>query len=180
MLEADQTHGPRMDLKPTILIVDDEPDNRDILRTMLEDDGYPVLLARDGREAVRKAGLNVGVVIMDVDMPNLDGVSACRLMRENPKTRDVPVLFLSATRDDEVAMAALEAGAYDFLPKPTPLFELRVKVAAVLSLNPPPAETEKRWRYLEALKAQTDNFRQQEEKEKDAWRRTVYEDGKDE
>lgn len=143
-----------IDLKPVVLIVDDEDDNREILRSMLEDDGYPVLLARDGREALRKAHFDVGVVLMDVHMPQLDGVSACRYLKEDPKTADLPVLFLSATEDDTIAKAAMESGAYDFLPKPVPLGMLRAKIAAAVRVDRSAEPSQRRWLYLTALKEQ--------------------------
>ncbi|MCZ7643887.1 MAG: response regulator [Planctomycetota bacterium] len=163
-----------IELKPAVLVVDDEDDNREILRSMLEDDGYPVLLARDGKEALRKARFGVGVILMDVHMPNLDGVSACKFLQANPGTRDIPVLFLSATEDDGVAMSALEAGAYDFLPKPAPLAELRLKIAAIANMPRVADPSRRRWVYLEALKMEGERQRDEEEAMKLSWHESSW------
>ena len=118
---------------PTILVVDDSPDVRDILRLFLEDEGFRVLLARDGREALRKATMGVTVIILDVHMPGLDGLDICKMLQESPCTKEIPVLILSAL-GPQIAARAHHSGAYDWLSKPVRLGDLLVKVKALAKL----------------------------------------------
>jgi len=123
------------DLK-AVLIVDDESSNREILRDLLRDEGYEIVLACDGGEGLRKATLGISVILLDIAMPGLDGISVCRYLKANPETAHIPVLFLSACPEKEVHEAALKAGAYDFLAKPVQVSELRVKVSAARQVDP--------------------------------------------
>ncbi len=87
--------------KPTtILVADDEPSNRSLLQRRLERAGYSVVTARDGREAVDNARATLpDLILLDVMMPVMDGLEACRVIKADEATRDIPVIFLSA-RDD--------------------------------------------------------------------------------
>jgi two-component system alkaline phosphatase synthesis response regulator PhoP len=118
-----------------ILIVDDEAENREILRDLLKDDGYEIVLAADGREGLRKATFGVNVILLDVSMPDLDGITVCRELKSHPETAGIPVLFLSACPEQEVQEAALKSGAYDFLHKPIHASELRIKVSAARQVD---------------------------------------------
>jgi len=100
-----------------ILVVDDEPAVRESLRRALQLEGYDVQLAADGQEAVeRLAGDGFDAVVLDVSMPRLDGLEACRRLRSGGNS--LPVLMLTAR--DEVAdrVAGLDAGADDYVVKP--------------------------------------------------------------
>jgi CheY-like chemotaxis protein len=123
------------DLK-AVLIVDDESANREILRDLLRDEGYEIVLACDGIEGLRKATLGISVILLDIAMPSLDGISVCRYLKANPETAHLPVLFLSACPEKEIHEAALKAGAYDFLHKPVRVSELRAKVNAARQVDP--------------------------------------------
>lgn len=117
------------------MVVDDECDTREVLRDILADDGIRVLLASNGRECLRKAGLDVSAILLDVMMPSVDGVTVCRCLRDNPCTRDIPVIFLTACQGEQLEAAAGEAGAFDFLLKPVRAGELRAKVQAAVRLD---------------------------------------------
>ncbi len=114
-----------------ILVVDDEPAVRDSLRRALQLEGYDVELAADGQEALdRLSGDGVDAVVLDVSMPRLDGLEACRRLRSAGNT--VPILMLTAR--DEVAdrVAGLDAGADDYVVKPFALDELLARLRALL------------------------------------------------
>jgi DNA-binding response OmpR family regulator len=103
-----------------ILIADDQLYNRDILRFILEDKGYDCVLAADGREAVAAFGADsdIGVVLMDVNMPVLDGIAATRQICQMKAARYVTIMFVTAFDDPEVLVQCLDAGGDDFIPKP--------------------------------------------------------------
>src|SRR5215213_5663675 len=114
-----------------ILVVDDEPAVRDSLRRALQLEGYDVELAGDGREALDRLETDgVDAVVLDVSMPRLDGLAACRELRSRGST--LPVLMLTAR--DEVAdrVAGLDAGADDYVVKPFALEELLARLRALL------------------------------------------------
>jgi two-component system response regulator MprA len=119
-----------------ILVVDDEPAVRDALRRALQLEGYEVELAGDGQEALDRLSENgvdaaaVDAVLLDVSMPRLDGLEACRRLRKEGNS--LPVLMLTAR--DEVAdrVAGLDAGADDYVVKPFALEELLARLRALL------------------------------------------------
>ncbi len=105
--------------KENILIVDDLEANRFALRDIVLEMGYKPLLAEDGEQALRVLERQqVRVIILDVSMPKIDGYQVCELIKADPTTRDVPVLFISAL-DDPTSMArGFEVGGADFITKP--------------------------------------------------------------
>jgi len=118
-----------MSRKTKILVVDDEPKIRMFIRANLEARGYEVHLAQDGAEAVEKAALvSPDVIILDVNMPRMDGIEACRRIREWTNT---PVIILSVREDENDKVRALNEGADDYVTKPFGIEELlaRIKVA---------------------------------------------------
>src|SRR5512144_3447324 len=97
--------------KALILVADDNAENRAVAQATLEDEGYEVVLAVDGEQAVATfAARSPDCVLLDIKMPKLDGVAACRAIRELPGGRDVPVVFLTALRDVETFDRAQLAG----------------------------------------------------------------------
>ena len=114
----------------TILIVDDEVKIREVLREYAEFEGYSTLEAADGMEAVRIARDNdVDLIIMDVMMPKLDGYSAVKEIR---KTKDMPVLMLSARVEEYDKLFGFEIGADDYVTKPFSPKEVMARVAAII------------------------------------------------
>jgi DNA-binding response OmpR family regulator len=114
----------------TILLVDDEESVQKLLTYPLERDGYRVVQARDGEEALRRfAEESVDLVVLDVMLPKLDGLEVCKRLRAESS---VPVIMLTA-RDDEVdKVLGLELGADDYITKPFSIREFRSRVRAVL------------------------------------------------
>ena len=102
-----------------ILIVDDVPANLGLLSSILEGAGYRVQAATNGETALRivEAGAP-DLIFLDVMMPGLDGLETCRRLKSNPRTKDVPVLFLTARAEPDDAVEGLEAGAVDYITKP--------------------------------------------------------------
>jgi two-component system alkaline phosphatase synthesis response regulator PhoP len=116
----------------TILVVDDEQDIRDLLAYNLKQDGFAVVQAANGREALAQvASAKPDLVILDIMMPELDGFETCRAIRTNPETRHLPVIFLTARSAEIDQILSLELGADDYVQKPV---SPRVLVARVKSL----------------------------------------------
>jgi CheY-like chemotaxis protein len=112
-----------------VLIVDDDPFIRKLIATTLEDvSGFELAEAADGAEALERArALSPRLVFLDVDMPRLDGIAACRQLRAAPETRGATIVMLTAANADEVEDRASAAGADLFLTKPfSPLDLLRL------------------------------------------------------
>jgi two-component system, OmpR family, alkaline phosphatase synthesis response regulator PhoP len=121
----------KSDLK--ILLVDDEPDIREIIGFNLSNEGYQIHEAKDGEIAVKKAEEIIPhLIIMDIMMPNLDGISACEQIRRNPKLQGTVIMFLSARGEDFSYVAAFDAGADDYVTKPIKPKVLISKVKGLL------------------------------------------------
>ena len=114
---------------PSVLIVDDDPSIRKLVATTLEDvAGFELVEAADGDEALELAREEApAIVLLDIDMPGIDGFEACRRLRAEPQTADATVVMLTAAADEEAERAAEEAGADLFITKPfSPLELLRL------------------------------------------------------
>lgn len=110
------------------LVADDEPDLLRFLKSQLSRH-YEVVECVNGQQAVEKAGESLpDIILLDMMMPEKDGLQACREIRANPLTRSVPIILLTARADEETKLAALGAGASDFLPKPFSTTELHVRI----------------------------------------------------
>jgi DNA-binding response OmpR family regulator len=120
-----------------IVVVDDDPDVVRAVTAVLEDDGYRVEGARDQREALR-AVLDdpPALVVLDVNMPGLDGWELCDILRRQSHTRDVPVLFLTGRVDVRDQITAMQVGGSDYVTKPFRPEELRAKVEAWVRPRP--------------------------------------------
>jgi CheY-like chemotaxis protein len=114
---------------PSVLIVDDDPSIRKLVATTLEDvAGFELVEAADGDEALELAREEApAIVLLDIDMPGIDGLEACRRLRAEPQTAEATVVMLTAAADEEAERAAEEAGADLFITKPfSPLELLRL------------------------------------------------------
>ena len=117
----------------TILCVDDEPDILEILKYNLSNEGYNVLTANDGLSAISKAKEIIpNLIIMDIMMPNMDGIEACEKLRADQKFNDTIIMFLTARGEDYSHVAAYEAGADDYVTKPVKPKILVSKVKGLL------------------------------------------------
>ena len=113
----------------TILIVDDDESIRRLIATTLEDvSGYRMSEAGDGEEAMSRAlEVHPSIVFLDIDMPRLDGIEACRRMKSEPSTADATIVMLTGDSEQEAELEARRAGADLFLTKPfSPLHLLRL------------------------------------------------------
>lgn len=102
-----------------ILLVDDEPDILEIVGYNLEQAGYQVFKAENGKDAVKQAQkVKPHLIIMDVMMPEMDGMEACEKIRENPELKDTIITFLTARSEDYSQVAGFDVGADDYIAKP--------------------------------------------------------------
>ncbi len=116
-----------------ILCVDDEPDILEILKYNLSNEGYDVSTASDGRSAIEKANKIIpNLIILDVMMPNIDGIAACEKIRLDEKFNDTIIMFLTARGEEYSHVAAYEAGADDYVTKPVKPKVLVSKVKGLL------------------------------------------------
>jgi two-component system alkaline phosphatase synthesis response regulator PhoP len=116
-----------------ILLVDDEPDILEIVGYNLSNEGYQIITAENGVEAVKKAKKETPhLIILDVMMPEMDGIEACEIMRKNPDLKDTIITFLTARGEDYSQVAGFDAGADDYITKPIKPKVLVSKVKALL------------------------------------------------
>ncbi len=118
---------------PKILIAEDEPDIRELVALILELDGYEIVQARDGQDAVEKARTErPDLILMDVRMPRMTGYEACETLKADPATQHIPVVFLSAKGQAGEVEAGLRAGAVAYLLKPFDAEDLLAQVKRIL------------------------------------------------
>lgn len=118
---------------PRILLVDDEQDLLWAVRRSLQDEGYEVLTAYDGAEALSVAQRQApDLVVLDIVMPRLDGLQVCHRLRRDPALAAVPILFLTVRSDVEDRIKGLNQGADDYIPKPFDMGELKARIKALL------------------------------------------------
>jgi len=127
MLEKESTKDKMKRKKAKILVVEDNPATRELLRELLSQEGYMVKIARDGKEALLKARKeSFNLILTDVKMPRMNGI---QLLKELQKiTPDTKVVIVTATADSEIAVKAMKLGAYDYITKPFCLDSILQKV----------------------------------------------------
>ncbi len=119
--------------QPSVLVVEDEPAQREVLAYNLEAEGFEVLRAENGEEAlllVREAAPDL--IVLDWMLPNVSGIEVCRQIKSRPETRAVPIIMLSARSEEVDRVRGLETGADDYVVKPYSLVELMARVRAQL------------------------------------------------
>jgi two-component system alkaline phosphatase synthesis response regulator PhoP len=118
--------------KTKILLVDDEPDILEFMSYNLNKEGFEVFTSTNGKDAIRIAGFEKpSLIILDVMMPDLDGIETCRVIRETPELKEVLIAFLTARNEDYSQIAGFDAGADDYINKP---IKPRVLVSRVKAL----------------------------------------------
>ncbi len=118
---------------PIVLVVDDVSANRELLEGHLDELGYDVRQARDGVEALEAiAAEEPDLVLLDIDMPRLDGISVCERLKTHPTRRLIPIVILTASNDRGTRLRGIAAGADDFLSKPFDAKELLVRARVLL------------------------------------------------
>ena len=119
-----------------LLLVDDNKNNRDIVSRLLEREGYAVSQAENGREALeRLESEHIDLILLDVMMPVMDGIEACRHIKDDPETRLIPVVIMTALSQVDDRVRAIQAGADDFLTKPVNRTELLARIQTSLRLK---------------------------------------------
>ena len=119
--------------QPTVLLVEDEPAQREVLRYNLEAEGFAVIVARDGEEALERIAEGLpDLILLDWMLPHVAGIEDSRRLRLRPETRSIPVIMLSARSEDVDKVRGLETGADDYVIKPYSVAELMARLRAHL------------------------------------------------
>ena len=130
------TASPFLSGRSRVLVVDDDPVNRQLLQSFLEQEHYEFSCAENGDEALALAALHPpDVVLLDVVMPGLNGYEVCRRLRAHPSLHQLHILLLTSLGGREARLCGLDAGADDFLNKPVDLIELRTRLRTIRRLN---------------------------------------------
>ena len=133
-----------------VLVVDDEFEIRDVLSRFLTEEGYEIILASNGEEALELVEReNPQVILLDIWMPGFSGIETCKKLKENEKTRFIPVIVATALWDTYAE--AVEAGAEDFVTKPFNLTELSHRVESILRVRYLNDELERAVAYIQEL-----------------------------
>ena len=114
-----------------VLVVDDDRNAVDILNRLLTKEGFVVQCAHGGREALTLANAHpIDVILLDVMMPDMDGFQVCEALRQNDRTREIPIILLTAKDDMETRVVGMRLGVSEFLTKPINKVELFARVRA--------------------------------------------------
>lgn len=134
-LITSSTPDPSLQGSYRVLVIDDSPDNLFLVQTLLEDDGYEVILAESGEAALALLEQVLpDIILLDMMMPGMDGYEVTRRIRQNPKLAFIPILLVTAHRKVNI-VEGLHAGADDFIRKPIDLDDLLVRVRTMLQLK---------------------------------------------
>ncbi|RCH55987.1 DNA-binding response regulator [Mucilaginibacter hurinus] len=122
--------------KQKILIVDDEPDILELIEYNLKKEGYQVFLAHNGQEAVTEAKRSLpDLIVLDIMMPKMDGIEACRILRTMPEFKNTFMVFLTARSEEYSEIAGFNVGADDYIAKPIKPRALVSRINAILRRN---------------------------------------------
>ena len=120
-------------MKRTILIADDEKDIIDLLSYNLSKNGYNIISASDGSEVLLKVNPTIDLIILDVMMPKLDGYELCDILKKNPTTKGIPIIFLTAKNSTDDEYKGLLKGADDYVVKPVAIENLLLRIKNILN-----------------------------------------------
>ncbi|MDX1977216.1 MAG: EAL domain-containing protein [Pseudanabaenaceae cyanobacterium bins.68] len=117
----------------SILVIDDEPDNFDVIEALLNDEAYQLQYAASGREAIDGLGVfNPSVILLDIMMPDLNGIEVCRLIKQIPKWKSIPIIVVTALNTKKDLSDCIAAGADDFISKPVNSLELKARLRSMV------------------------------------------------
>ena len=137
-METDNTHdqGDSKKSAGRILVVDDNTANIDVMLTFLEMEGYDISIATSGKMAIHVAGHDhPELILLDVMMPNMDGFETCRLLKEDPATATIPIIFVTAKKETADIVQGFQAGGVDYISKPYRQEEVVSRVRTHLQLR---------------------------------------------
>jgi DNA-binding response OmpR family regulator len=139
--------------KPKILVADDEASIRELLEQVLAAEGYTVIVATDGKHALQQTLTHKpDLILLDVRMPRLDGITLCKALRVYKETKNTPIIMLTAFNTREYLEQAMAAGADDFVAKPFELAELKIRVRSMLKLKSVNDEIERLQQYIVSIR----------------------------
>ncbi|HKU43710.1 MAG TPA: hybrid sensor histidine kinase/response regulator [Polyangiales bacterium] len=145
-------HSASQPVRTSVLIVDDTVENLQLLARMLEAHGYEVRPVTSGRQALQAAkSYPPELVLLDVNMPEMDGYEVCRQFKAIPELREVPVIFLTALSDTQDKIKAFESGGSDYITKPFQVDEVLARVRVHVGLRQSRAELMQSYQRLQAL-----------------------------
>ena len=125
-----------MKTKQVILVVDDQTQNNDLLEAYLVPEGYEIIKATSGEEALAKlAGNQIDLILLDVMMPGMDGFEVTRRIRQDPQTKLVPIILVTALKETEDRIQGIKAGCDDYISKPFDKMELLARIQSLLKIK---------------------------------------------
>jgi len=143
------------DKTPTILVVDDNQQNLELLQVYLEDVDCRTVAARDGLEAMEIISKDQpDLILLDVMMPKMSGFEVCRRIKNDPKTTDIPVIMVTALNEFGDIERAIDSGTDDFLSKPVNKLELLTRIKTMLKLKHLTDKLERTLAYLSEIEKQ--------------------------
>jgi CheY-like chemotaxis protein len=141
---------------PTILVVDDNQENLELLQAYLEDIECETISARDGLEALDMiANRPPDLVLLDVMMPKMSGFEVCKRLKNDPKTGDIPIIMVTALNEFGDIERGIDSGTDDFISKPVNKLELLTRVRTMLKLKHLSDKLERTLAYLSEIEKQT-------------------------
>ena len=139
-------------VRPKILVVDDEPEAVELVEFNLRQGGFDVAVAADGAEALKKArGLMPSLIVLDLMLPEVDGLEACKMLRRDSATAKVPIIMLTAKAAEIDRILGLELGADDYITKPFSPRELVLRVKRILQRGQAPDQEQERLKFGELV-----------------------------
>ncbi|HEY9673042.1 MAG TPA: response regulator, partial [Waterburya sp.] len=129
-------HPTTLDLKPDVLVVDDTRENLILLATMLSESGYKVRKAINGTLALGAVEVaKPDLILLDINMPDVNGYEVCRRLKSDPQTADIPIIFISALDEVLDKVKAFDIGGIDYITKPFEIQEVLVRVSTHLTIS---------------------------------------------
>jgi DNA-binding response OmpR family regulator len=142
----------QLGVKSKILVVDDEPEAVELVEFNLKQAGYDVVTAADGTEALKKARSGLpGLIVLDLMLPEIDGLEVCKMLRRDPDTDKIPIIMLTARAAEVDRVLGLELGADDYISKPFSPRELVLRVKKILERGEPSAKESSRFKFGDLL-----------------------------
>jgi len=143
----------------TILIVDDDPTNLEILSEYLNQAEFKTLIAKNGKSALQQSEqARPDLILLDVIMPDMDGFETCRRLKQNEATKDIPVIFMTALSDMKAKVKGFESGGVDYITKPFQIEEALARVNTHLTIRKQQQQLQQQTEQLKALNAEKDKF----------------------